>query len=108
MSQVVEFPAGNPGSRFPAAQFADGGPDEQAVQPGEGRVAHCARGVEGTDPLGRRVIQRRRRIPARIHHHSLFAGLVIEPYQATVTEGNKYGPEDSGLFSERSGPPRRG
>jgi 2-haloacid dehalogenase len=89
MGQVVEFPAGNPGSRFPAAQFADGDADKQAVQPGEGRVAHCARGVEGADPLDRRVIQRHRRIPARIHHYSLSAGLVSEPDEAAVTGGSK-------------------
>jgi hypothetical protein len=73
--------------RVPAAQFADGDSDKQAVQPGEARLAYRARAVEGADPFGRRVIRRRRRIPARIRRGSLSAGLVSEPDEVTVTQG---------------------
>ena len=74
MSQVIEFAPRNPGSRVSAVQFADGDPDKQAAQPGKTFLAHRARAVKRADPLGRRVIQRRRRIPARIHQVSLSAG----------------------------------
>jgi hypothetical protein len=79
LSQVIEFPAEDPGSRVPAAQFTGGDPDKQALKPGEARLAYRARAVEGADPFGRRVIQRRRGIPARIHRGSLSAVLVSEP-----------------------------
>ena len=45
MGQVIEFPAGEPGPGFPAAQFAHGDPDKHAMQPGKACLARRARPV---------------------------------------------------------------